>query len=193
MRELSLPHGEEAPMIQMIVSFVRYGDTLTLDSTRFRHPLLVHEVVAVRGARALATRGTFRWSSGVRALTSLLVRHAIAMSEIREGASHDVGSAFVEGEDESPAASLDYALSKQPLWLSDMFGVSKNGSPLTKLLFRRINPDRKRAGPVVVFIANKSFAVRVEVNGTVIEGGAHLRRVAALLEAQERTRTQPHK
>ena len=179
-------------MIEMTLSFVSRGDTLTLNRTRICHPLLPREMVTVRGTNALSRSGTFRWSAGVRALALLLVRQALTLSETCEGRSTDAVPVSLEGEDYSLAASLDYALSKHPLWVLDMFGMSNNGSAISKLLFRRVNPDRKRGGPVVVFLANRDFAVRVEVDGRVIEGSARLRRIVACLEAQERTLTQPH-
>jgi hypothetical protein len=93
-------------------------------------------------------------------------------------------SAVIEGGDHSSAASLDYAISKQPLWLQDMFGVSGQGMQLARLLFRRINPDRKRPGPVIIFISNKDFDVSVEVNGEPVRDASELRRLQELLEAQ---------
>lgn len=55
--------------------------------------------------------------------------------------------------DASPwALSLDYALSKKPRWLLDMFGVDKSGTPVIKRLFLRNNPEKKRPGPCWVSV-----------------------------------------
>lgn len=63
--------------------------------------------------------------------------------------------------------------------------MSPQGGQLARLLFRRINPDRKRPGPVVIFIANKDFDVSVEVNGGKIHDVSNLRLLQERLESQE--------
>src|SRR5690606_36171216 len=52
----------------------------------------------------------------------------------------------------SPAASLDYAISKEPNWFMDMFGVDESGKCRAKTLFRRQNSERKQPGPVRVWL-----------------------------------------
>ena len=173
-----------SPMIRMTLSFVTREDSLTLHRTSFRHPLLQEEIVAIRGAAAPHSFGNFRWSSGVRALALLLVRQALVFHQRQNGGEALSEPAAIEGHDHSLAASLDYAISKQPLWLQDMFGVSPQGAQLARLLFRRINPDRKRPGPVIVFISNKEFEVRVEVDGRAIGDATELRRLQERLESQ---------
>ena len=169
-------------MIRMILGLVSYGNDLMLHRTAFRHPLLVREAIAIRGTVAPNNCGNFRWSAGVRALTLLLVRQALLdESEKLENKAADT-SASIEGEDNSPAASLDYALSKQPLWLRDMFGISAQGVPVSKLIFRRINPDRKRPGPVVIFIPNYSLSVAIEVDGRRVTKAEDLQKCVRALE-----------
>jgi hypothetical protein len=48
------------------------------------------------------------------------------------------------------AASLDYALSKRPAWLLDVFGVTSKGDPNALRLFQRRNGCRKLPGPVLI-------------------------------------------
>jgi hypothetical protein len=174
-------------MITIKLTFVSDGTTLTLSKTRFRHPLLKQELVTVRGSTAPGTAGNFRWSSGVRGLALLLVKHAIAAECGTKGAAAGHPSAGIEGDEGSLAASLDYAISKQPRWLDEMFGTTPQGVPISKLLFRRINPDRKRPGPVTVFIPNSDFGVFIEVNGKSARGDRELfdleRRLTALAES----------
>ena len=172
-------------MIRMTLSFITSENSIALNRTSFRHPLLQEETVAIRGATAPNTFGNFRWSSGVRALALLMIRHALVLDKRRNGGKELCEPAAIEGGEHSLAASLDYALSKQPLWLQDMFGVSPQGGQLARLLFRRINPDRKRPGPVVIFIANKDFDVSVEVNGGKIHDVSNLRLLQERLESQE--------
>ena len=164
-------------MIKMILSFVTVQSTVALNQTMFSHPLLGRRLVAVRGTTAPPQAGTFRWSSGVRAMSVLLTRQAIISEARRTGHSNGDAAAAIDGHSDSLAASLDYALSKQPLWLQDMFGVTPHGKAISKLLFRRMNPDRKRPGPVTVFIPNGDFDVLIEVDGEVVQGEISLKRL----------------
>ena len=50
------------------------------------------------------------------------------------------------------ASSLDYAISRKPLWLLDMFGVNSMGQAIAQNLFMRWNPERKRGGEVVIAV-----------------------------------------
>ena len=169
-------------MSRMIISLVNDRNELMLHRTAFRHPLLLREAIAIRGNVATNNCGNFRWSAGVKALTLLLARQALLVeSERLENGSCDT-SAFIEGENKSPAASLDYALSKQPIWLGDMFGISAHGVPISKLIFRRINPDRKRPGPVVIFIPSSSLTVAIEINGRRLTEAEELRNCVHLVE-----------
>ena len=168
-------------MIKMILSFVTTQSTVALNQTMFSHPLLGRRLVSVRGTTAPPQAGTFRWSSGVRAVSVLLTRQAIISDARRNGHSTGDAAAAIDGHSDSLAASLDYALSKQPLWLQDMFGVTPHGKAISKLLFRRMNPDRKRPGPVTVFIPNGDFDVLIEVDGRAVQGEGALRHLEGRL------------
>jgi hypothetical protein len=172
-------------MIKMILSFVTFESSVALNQTVFSHSLLGRRLISVRGSTAPPDVGTFRWSSGVRGLSLLLTRQAIVGMARRteEGNGHD--SASIEGDTNSLAASLDYAISKQPLWLQDMFGATPQGTAISKLLFRRMNPDRKRPGPVTVFIANGDFDVVIEINGETLNGEQQMRQLERSLAEME--------
>jgi hypothetical protein len=114
-------------------------------------------------------------------MSVLLTRQAIIAEARRNGHANGDVAAAIDGQGDSPAASLDYALSKQPLWLQDMFGVTPHGKAISKLLFRRMNPDRKRPGPVTVFIPNGDFDVLIEVDGEVLQGESSLRHLEGRL------------
>jgi hypothetical protein len=165
----------------MILSFVTFESTVALNQTIFSHPLLGRRLLSVRGATAPPNAGTFRWSSGVRGLSLLLTRQAVISDARRNGAVNGHPPAAIDGDGDSLAASLDYAISKQPLWRQDMFGISPQGTAVAKLLFRRMNPDRKRPGPVTVFIANQDFDVLIEVDGEALRGERPLRYIEAHL------------
>lgn len=98
---------------------------------------------SVRGKTggAFRTAGSFQWTSAVKALALLVVR-------TRAG----VEGAIIRGDGNSLAASLDYAISKQPVWLNEMFGNDQNGVSLARRLILRTNPERKRPGPVTLGI-----------------------------------------
>lgn len=105
-------------------------------------------LTCVRGKTAGAYRGvgTFQWSSGVRAVASLFLR-ALLIDETTSS------EPMLSGGVKSLAASLDYAITKQPSWLVDMFGVSSNGRTQARRLFRVTNSHRKRGGPVSVSLS----------------------------------------
>ena len=81
--------------------------------------------------------GSFQWTSAVKALCLLSIRTKL-------------GQRCVSGETGSLASALDYALGKPPLWLTDIFGVGREGTPISSRLFLRTNPERKRPGPVSI-------------------------------------------
>lgn len=169
-------------MKRLILKFVSDNKGLSLLETHFEHPLLPAPHKTVRGQQAMPNVGTFRWSTGVMGLCVLLLKHALK-SQLQD--THDDVSwvAKITGEHGSLASSLDYALSKQPLWLKDMFGITAKGSSLSQLLFRRINPERKRPGPVVIFVPTGSFIVNIYVDGRIISEPKELERCVKMLEA----------
>ncbi len=102
---------------------------------------------AVRGKTPGAYRsaGTFQLSSAVRALCILFVKAALARKS-----PVPTTPPLLLGFQGSLAASLDYALTKQPHWLKIMFGHDGAGRCLAQRFFHRTNPNRKRPGPVVL-------------------------------------------
>jgi hypothetical protein len=102
-------------------------------------------LTTVRGKTNGAYRGggSFQWSSAVRAMTCVFLS-AKLFEDL------DPGEPMLTGEAKSLAASLDYAITKQPVWILDMFGVSSTGRTLAKRLFRVTNSHRKRGGPVAL-------------------------------------------
>jgi hypothetical protein len=123
-----------------------------------------HAKVVVRGKTGGPFRaaGSFQWTSAVKALSLLVVRTALSPSE-----------ALLRGDANSLAASLDYAISKQPLWLTEMFGCDQQGTSLARRLILRTNPERKRPGPVTLGI-NQLYlnpsSISVFVNGKLATG-----------------------
>jgi hypothetical protein len=121
---------------------------------------------------AFRTAGSFQWTSAVRALGLLMARTSL-----------DPQSAMIEGYGGSLAASLDYALSKQPVWLADMFGCDPKGTCLARRMILRTNPERKRPGPVVLAVNHvylPGSSIEVFVNGAPCTGSALERFIATL-------------
>lgn len=102
-------------------------------------------LTSVRGKTNGAYRavGSFQWSSAVRAMACVFLS-AKLLDDLTPG------EPMLTGEARSLAASLDYALTKQPTWILDMFGVSPSGRTHAKRLFRVTNSHRKRGGPVAL-------------------------------------------
>lgn len=97
--------------------------------------------------------GSFQWTRAVKAVTVLLLRTALYGNGIS-----------IDGEAGSLAASLDYALSKEPAWLSEMFGADFQGRAFARRMFQRTNPERKRAGPVTITINSSILdSIRISV------------------------------
>ncbi len=123
---------------------------------------------SVRGKTSGAFKnvGSFQWTAAVKALAILTLKAGLTQLE---------GPGAVEnqlvGYKGSLAASLDYALSKQPEWLTELFGVDSSGICTVRRLILRTNPERKRPGPVVLSFSGGALEnVRFEffLNGSKI-------------------------
>jgi hypothetical protein len=88
----------------------------------------------------------------------------------------------------SLAVSLDYALTKRPVWLVDMFGESENGRILARRLFRVTNSHRKRSGPVAISLNSHTcpqHCVEIVLDGTIVSSSETLGAMLARIEADE--------
>lgn len=121
--------------------------TAELIESRFCPDGGLPERIAVRGktAGAYSNAGTFQLTLAVRALAILCVKAAISARS-----NPPSTPPIIIGFKGSSAASLDYALSKRPMWLHDMFGFDAAGHFFPNRLFHRTNPNRKRPGPVLL-------------------------------------------
>jgi hypothetical protein len=128
--------------------------TAELIETRFCPGVGMPERITVRGktAGAYSNAGTFQFTFAVRALAILCVRAAISSTETPSSSVP-----VLIGFKGSIAASLDYAVSKRPMWLLDMFGSDSSDRCLASRLFHRTNPNRKRPGPVLVSLNEKGL------------------------------------
>jgi hypothetical protein len=128
---------------------------------------------------AYGSVGTFQWSSAVRATACLFLKTKLLDESDRV-------EPVLSGGAKSLAASLDYALTKQPGWILDMFGVSAAGKTYARRLFRVTNSHRKRGGPVAIS-PNPHLChhdcVEVVLDGKVIEAPELLRTMLNSIEA----------
>jgi hypothetical protein len=95
---------------------------------------------------------------------------------------------MLSGGAKSLAASLDYALTKQPSWIVDMFGVSSSGKAQARRLFRVTNSHRKRGGPVCVslnlYVCPKD-RIEVVLDGKLIDTPETLRTMLETIEGND--------
>jgi hypothetical protein len=156
---------------------------LELVRSEFRPSGTTEALVVIRGKTSGAyTRcGSFQWTSGVRAVCAAFIR--FAMSE-----QNDKVDYCLIGGKGSLAASLDYALSKGPAWIGEMFGATPGGGLYAKRLFRITNPNRKRPGPVALSVNRSLIAgdgVQLFVNGRKVIEAGEMAKVLRAIEAQE--------
>jgi len=113
------------------------------------------EIMSVRGktAGAYKNAGSFQWTPGVKALTLVLIK-----ALIRELKQTTTFMPLLEGDRGSLAASLDYALDKQPDWLLHMFGSDNDGNAYLRQLLLRSNSGMKRSGSVGISLNEQLFS-----------------------------------
>ena len=107
--------------------------------------------------------GAFYWSPAVQ---------AVALFFLYQASTETKFDAFIEGEVGSLAASLDYAISKQPNWILDMFGVDQDGNANIRKIIKRANSERKRPGPVRLFMQcnyRNDFRISILLNNLPIK------------------------
>lgn len=150
--------------------------------TVFSVPAEGRELTCIRGkgAGAYLPHASFQWTNAVKALCELLIR--AQLDAIQNGGRKGVHSAqfVLEGGAGTSASSLDYAISRQPLWLLDMFGVDSSGISLARRFIRRWNSDRS-SGDIVALSINENFLPTSSVDfliGTgVVNGRVELGRL----------------
>lgn len=146
------------------------GNSPELDQVHFTHSLLDGERISVRGKTASSgAHGTFQWTTAVQALSVLLLRGALNASNF--GLKRFPVINEIKGEKGSLAASLDYAIDKQPAWLAEMFGTDAQGASLFRRLITRNNSGGRRPGPVSItlnLIALPPERISITLDGTSV-------------------------
>ncbi len=135
------------PMTCRTVFDLRFSlpPSVELVEASFAHASFDRPLVVRRGKGTFDGKvGSFQWTSAVRALSELALRSFLW------GHAGTGTQPLLSGERGSLASSLDLALTKEPNWLAEMFGVDSLGTLLAKRVFLRSNSNLKRPGPVEV-------------------------------------------
>jgi hypothetical protein len=88
---------------------------------------------------------------------------------------------MLSGRAGSLAASLDYAVSKEPGWMADMFGVEGTGLLHLRRFIRRSNTGGRHPGPVGISLS-RSFVDDTEFE--IIQDGEELKSGELLVLAE---------
>ena len=151
--------------------------------TSFRHPT-AGEIRCIRGktAGAYPNQGNFQWTKAVAALCILMLRGIV-----NHRAPGSPTSPILMGEAGSLAASLDYALSKQPEWVGALMGQTANGRSLLRKYIGITNSGRKRVGAVHLRLTDsflEETEVQILVNDTPVTDTATLIGLADAIERE---------
>jgi hypothetical protein len=139
-------------------------------------------LTCIRGktSGAYISCGSFQWTSGVRGVCAVFLRFMI--SEMS-----DLVDCCLVGRKGSLAASLDYALSKGPAWLGEMFGNGVRGQQAVRRILKVSNPNRKRPGPVAISVNKNTVSwdqVRIYWDERLITDVAQLHAMLIGIEEQ---------
>lgn len=162
-------HFEGSSRIELVRSEVRIAG-------------LARTLTCIRGktAGAYISCGSFQWTSGVRGVCAAFLRFLLSEES-------DVVDFCLIGGKSSLAASLDYAISKGPAWLGEMFGSGIGGNQLARRIFKITNPNRKRPGPVAISV-NKNVVsadqVKIYWEGKLITESSQLYSMLVGIEEQ---------
>jgi hypothetical protein len=152
-------------------------ELLRVDFANGSHPI----ITSIRGKTNGAYRGagTFQWSSAVRGMASIFLKAKLI-------ADLNPVEPMLSGEERSLAASLDYAITKKPNWLLDMFGVSAQGVATARRLFKVSNSHRKRGGPVSISLnlcACPPHGIEIVLDGKPVQTQEAFRQMLAHIES----------
>jgi hypothetical protein len=111
-------------------------------------------IISTRGSNSafVFNSGVFHWTKAVKAMCAAMLRASVNSTSERNCGFDPEFCPYLTGASGSLAASIDYALSKEPLWLIDFFGMSETGRSRARQIFSRANPERKRPGPVSILV-----------------------------------------
>ena len=162
-------------MAELLLQFDDTGDgapQLTL--THYRPSGTGTHYRSIRGQsnKARGTCGTFALSTGVLGMVAAILKAKVANQDTIDETVDWLSLAGISSRDTRLAIALDHALSKEPQWLTEMFGADASGRAMARRLFIRENAERKRAGPVVIALNRlalppENISIQLS-NGTVL-------------------------
>ncbi len=143
----------------------------------FQSPYADSTFVSYRGGSSFPAPNAklFKWTAGLQALTILLLLHSSKQAK-----------GEISGESGSAAASLDYAITKEPAWLTDLFGSDGRGNCNLRRILARRNAERKVAGPVTIWLSPHlpKDSVRIFIAGKLCSNDAKLLYLAQYFNRQ---------
>jgi hypothetical protein len=159
--------------------------SLHLSQTRFfirgqEKPLTCYRGSAFNVPKSFSA---FRWSAAVQALSVLFLKHA-AKNVLEEDSENS--EFLLSGESGTLASSLDYAISKQPAWMQDMFGVRSEGELVLRDFVIRANPERKRPGPVMIWVDSSKLSskdISIYLDDTMLANSTSLASLCSQIQA----------
>lgn len=152
-----------------------------LEETEFFSSLVARKMRCRRGQLTTAgnSEGTFPWTGGVMGMCAVLLKAKLLALQLPRHEIHSHG-VEISSEIAPRTKALDSALAKSPRWILDMFGVDSTGAAIIKRLFKRRNPEGKRAGPISVSL-NLAFIdprnIRILLDGEEVRDTALLERL----------------
>jgi hypothetical protein len=167
----------EGNMAKIHLSLYQNGK-IELDEIEFVHPLLKTSILSVRGKSCSGHQAdaTFQWTSALQALTVLFLKSTALGSDYR-----------MTGVRSSPAASLDYSISKQPMWVLEVFGRDAQGISLIRRIVRRTNSNLKRSGPLFLSLNTAALSpsdITISVNGRDVTEWEEINKLGDALSEQ---------
>jgi tRNA A-37 threonylcarbamoyl transferase component Bud32 len=172
-----------ADVVPQLILYFSAGSSPELLETRFYHAQFApwgRRSVRGKDEGAHAGSASFQWSPALKVLAAYLL--SCAASGRRS--SGDLCPPLM-GERSSPAASLNYAMSKKPGWIKDMFGEDSNSHPYLLDLISRTNPDLKRVGPVILCLNSQMLPperISVYVGDRQVDGVEKIEQMACAIE-----------
>src|SRR5262249_33106285 len=157
--------------------------------TRFYHTKFApwgHHSVRGKDEGAHFGSASFQWSPALKVLAAYLLWCAASARRSPNGSCPTL-----TGGRSSPAASLNYAMSKKTEWIKDMFGCDSNANPYLLDLIGRTNPDLKRAGPVVLCLNTQELPrerISVFASDRQVSSAEEMEEMASAIDKSFRSR-----
>lgn len=159
--------------------FTKNEEGCALNQITFASDHSSKPLISRRGESNLKN-GSFKWTPAVKSLSLFFIKASLNLSS-----KEDNNEPLLSGYQGSSAASLDYALSKQPIWMNEMFGADHAGKSILFKLIRRENTELKRPGPVSIYLsplAEREVKIEIYLNDLLVNDIDILHELIATLD-----------